>query len=123
MEVSGQLLAPADLLPRERAIGSHLTGGWVGSRAVLDAVVKRRILSPRRESNPELRSSSLTRDICDTPEETRSAVYISFIHRNPVMTQPYTTNSYEPTNQLNGVESFLKTINVARIAKKFLLSN
>jgi hypothetical protein len=27
-------------------------GGWVGSRAVLDAVVKRKIPSPRRESNP-----------------------------------------------------------------------
>jgi hypothetical protein len=27
-------------------------GGWVGSRAVLDAVVKRKIPSPSRESNP-----------------------------------------------------------------------
>jgi hypothetical protein len=27
-------------------------GGWVGPRAVLDAVVKRKIPSPRRESNP-----------------------------------------------------------------------
>jgi hypothetical protein len=27
-------------------------GGWVGPRAVLDAVVKRKILNPRRESNP-----------------------------------------------------------------------
>jgi hypothetical protein len=27
-------------------------GSWVGPRAVLDAVVKRKIPSPRRESNP-----------------------------------------------------------------------
>jgi hypothetical protein len=27
-------------------------GGWVGPRAVLDAVVKRKIPSLRRESNP-----------------------------------------------------------------------
>jgi hypothetical protein len=28
-------------------------GGWVGSRAVLDAVEKRKIPSPRWESNPK----------------------------------------------------------------------
>jgi hypothetical protein len=37
---------------RERAPGTHWIGGWVGPRAVLDAVVKRKIPSPRRESNP-----------------------------------------------------------------------
>jgi sulfatase maturation enzyme AslB (radical SAM superfamily) len=31
---------------------SHWIGGWVGPRAVLDAVMKRKIPSPRRESNP-----------------------------------------------------------------------
>jgi hypothetical protein len=30
-------------IPRERAPGTHWTGGWVGPRAVLDAVVKRKI--------------------------------------------------------------------------------
>jgi hypothetical protein len=44
MEVSGQLHVPAAL--------PHWIGGLVGSRAVLDAVVKRKIPSPRRESNP-----------------------------------------------------------------------
>jgi hypothetical protein len=38
--------------PRERDPGTHWIGGWVGPRAVLDAVVKRKILSSRRESNP-----------------------------------------------------------------------
>jgi hypothetical protein len=37
---------------RERAPGTHWIGGSVGPRAVLDAVVKRKIPSPRRESNP-----------------------------------------------------------------------
>jgi hypothetical protein len=47
MEVSGQLHAPASLTLR-----IHWIGGSVGPRAVLDAVVKRKIPSPRRESNP-----------------------------------------------------------------------
>jgi hypothetical protein len=38
--------------PRERAPGTHWIGGWVGLRAILDAVVKRKISSPRRKSNP-----------------------------------------------------------------------
>jgi hypothetical protein len=52
MEVSGQLHVPAALPPRERARGTHWIGSWVGPRAVLDAVVKRKIPSPGRESNP-----------------------------------------------------------------------
>jgi hypothetical protein len=52
MVVSGQLHAPATLPPRERGPGTHWIGVWVGPRAVLDAVVKRKIHSPRRESNP-----------------------------------------------------------------------
>jgi hypothetical protein len=39
--------------PKERAPGTHWIGGWVGPWAVLDAVVKRQIPSPRRESNPK----------------------------------------------------------------------
>jgi hypothetical protein len=37
----------------ERAPGTHWIGGWVGPRAVLDAVVKRKIPSPCRDSNPD----------------------------------------------------------------------
>jgi hypothetical protein len=36
----------------ERAPGTHWIGGWVGSRAVLDAVMKGKIPNPRREKNP-----------------------------------------------------------------------
>jgi hypothetical protein len=43
---------PRPLYPRERTPGTHWIGGWVGPRAVLNAVVKRKIPSPRRESNP-----------------------------------------------------------------------
>jgi hypothetical protein len=38
--------------PRERAPGTHWIGGWMGSRAILDAVMKRIIPSLPRESNP-----------------------------------------------------------------------
>jgi hypothetical protein len=48
MDVSGQLHDPAALLPGKEP----LIGGWVGPSAVLDAVVKRKIPSHRRESNP-----------------------------------------------------------------------
>jgi hypothetical protein len=37
--------------PSERAPGTHWIGSWVSPTAVLDAVVKRKIPSPRRESN------------------------------------------------------------------------
>jgi hypothetical protein len=46
MEVSGQLHALAALFP-----GKEPLYPWVGPRAVLDAVVKRKIASTRRESN------------------------------------------------------------------------
>jgi hypothetical protein len=48
MEVGVQLHTPATLPPGKEP---HWIGGWVGSRAVLDWVVKRKIPSPRRESN------------------------------------------------------------------------
>jgi hypothetical protein len=38
--------------PRERAPGTHWIGGRVGPRAVLDAVVNRKIPSPHPETNP-----------------------------------------------------------------------
>jgi hypothetical protein len=47
----GEWLAsrPGRFTPRERAPGTHWIGGWVGPRAILDTVVKRKIPSPRRE--------------------------------------------------------------------------
>jgi hypothetical protein len=52
MEAGCQLHAAAALQAVERTTGTHWIGGWVGTRAVLDAVVKRKIPSSRRESNP-----------------------------------------------------------------------
>jgi hypothetical protein len=43
---------PGRFNPREAAPATHWIGGWVGPRAVLDAVVNRRIPSPCRESKP-----------------------------------------------------------------------
>jgi hypothetical protein len=43
---------PGRFIPRERAPFTYWIGGWVGPRAVLDAVVKREIPGPHRESNP-----------------------------------------------------------------------
>jgi hypothetical protein len=38
--------------PREKVPSTHWTGSWVGPRAVLDTMVKRKIPSYRRELNP-----------------------------------------------------------------------
>jgi hypothetical protein len=40
------------LYPQGKSPGPHWIEGWVGPRTVLDAVVKKKILSPRWESNP-----------------------------------------------------------------------
>jgi hypothetical protein len=42
-------VAPLIIRPRH---GTHWIGGWVGPGAVLDAVVERKISSPRWESKP-----------------------------------------------------------------------
>jgi hypothetical protein len=51
MEVSGQFtLRP--LYPRVKALYVYWIRGWVDPSAGLDAVVKRKIPSPCRDSNP-----------------------------------------------------------------------
>jgi hypothetical protein len=45
---------PSRFTPREKAPGIYWIGSWVGPRAGLDAVVKRKIPSPCRDSNPRL---------------------------------------------------------------------
>jgi hypothetical protein len=43
---------PSPLTPRERALGTHWIGGWVGPRASLDMVLKRKIPKPHQDLNP-----------------------------------------------------------------------
>jgi hypothetical protein len=43
LEVSGQLHILAGFTPGERAPGTHWIGGWVGPRASLDDVERRKI--------------------------------------------------------------------------------
>jgi hypothetical protein len=51
MELSGQFHTPAALPQGKEPPCTHWTGGWMGPRAVLDAVSKRKIPNPRRDSN------------------------------------------------------------------------
>jgi len=53
------------LTPRERVPGTHWLGSWVGPSAVLDAVVERKIPSPRGESSPRTPLSLNVRPIED----------------------------------------------------------
>jgi hypothetical protein len=50
---------PGHFTPRERAPGIHWIGGWVGPRAILDVVVKRKTPTSCQESNPRAQSCSL----------------------------------------------------------------
>jgi hypothetical protein len=45
---------PSRFTSRERAPGTHWIGSWVGPRAGLDAVVKRKTPSPCQDSNPPI---------------------------------------------------------------------
>jgi hypothetical protein len=63
---------PGRFTPRERAPGTHWIGGWVGPRAVLDAVVKRKILSPRRESNPR---TPIVQPVAQDGQKSPSAIH------------------------------------------------
>jgi hypothetical protein len=50
--VSGQLHAPSALPSGERAPVTHWIGAYAGSRAGLDAVVRRKTPSPYQDTNP-----------------------------------------------------------------------
>jgi hypothetical protein len=45
---------PWPLYLQGKSLGTHWIGGWVGARAVLDAVEKKKIPSAHRESNPRI---------------------------------------------------------------------
>jgi hypothetical protein len=66
---------PGRFTSREGAPCTHWIGGWVGPRAGLDAVVKRKILSPSRDSNPRSSSSqpSAIHNIKIAPKEVSRA--------------------------------------------------
>jgi hypothetical protein len=58
---------------RDRALGTHWIGGWVGPRTVLDVVVKRKIPSPRRESNPR---TPIVQPVAQAVTENSSSVHL-----------------------------------------------
>jgi hypothetical protein len=79
MEVSGQLHTPAALLPGKESLVPIKIGGWVGPRAVLDAMVKRKIPSPRRIEpyNPDRPKNKTYRFRSDV------TIAMTFLRQNP----------------------------------------
>jgi hypothetical protein len=76
--------------PRERAPGTRWIGGWVGPRAVLDAVAKRKIPAPAGNRTLEPRSFSLYTIINYFFRHYRTAVtYVFVLH----LRKPVTRNS------------------------------
>jgi hypothetical protein len=68
MEVSGQLHAPANFPPEKETPDTHCIGGWVGSRAGLNAVARRKKKSHHctcRESNPARPAHSLVTKLAE----------------------------------------------------------
>jgi hypothetical protein len=70
MEVTGQLHAPVALYPGKEPLGTRLIGGWVGLRAGLDAVARRKIAGPCWELNPSLVVRSLVTTLTELPRLT-----------------------------------------------------
>jgi len=58
--------------PIVRTPGTHCTGGWVGLRAGLDAVTKRKYPCTCRKSNPERSDLSLVTAMTELPESNYS---------------------------------------------------
>jgi hypothetical protein len=56
MEVSGQLHAPGRFTPGKRAPDAHWRGVWMGPRAGLEAVAKRKILASAGTRTPVVHS-------------------------------------------------------------------
>jgi hypothetical protein len=77
MEVSGQLHAPA-AIPSVKAPGTRWIGGWVGSRAGLDAM-ETRISFPWRTSNPGRPARSCRYTDWDTYLYRHIYIYIIYI--------------------------------------------
>jgi hypothetical protein len=66
---------PGRFTTRERAPSTHCTGGWVGPRAVLDTVVKRKILSPAGNRTLEHRSPNIPYIKYETQTEQSNKAY------------------------------------------------
>jgi hypothetical protein len=65
----------------ERTSGTHFIGGWASPRAGLDAVMKRKIPSPHRESNSNLPARSLV----TIPTELLRLVFVTVLQRLRVL--------------------------------------
>jgi hypothetical protein len=66
MEVSGQLHAPAALLQDKQPPGTHWIEGWVGPRAGLDGMIKRKNPCTWQQSNPGGPTRSLVATLTGT---------------------------------------------------------
>jgi hypothetical protein len=75
MEVNGQLHAPGCFILRKRALGTHWVRGWVGPRACLDAVVKRKIPCPSWDRNPRSSSPQPSKLLAKHPTELKALEY------------------------------------------------
>jgi hypothetical protein len=82
---------PARFTPSERAPGTHWIEGWVGPRAVLDAVVKRKIPSPSAR-NLTLEPDRPARSLVATPTEL-SRLYFHWSYINQPQSKEIKNNS------------------------------
>jgi hypothetical protein len=68
---------PGRFTPTERALGTHCIRSWVGPRAGLDAVTKRKIPSPCRDSTHLARNPELYTELSRPPHAVNWGSYTS----------------------------------------------
>jgi hypothetical protein len=77
----------------KRAPGAHWIEGWVGPRAGLDVVVKRKIPSPCRDSNPPIMQSVAQSYTAELSRQFKYLLFLSATIHKGYMSQ--LTNSME----------------------------
>jgi hypothetical protein len=89
---------PGHFIPRERAPSTHRIEGWVGPRAVLHTVVKRKIPSPILESNCPTRSLvAITNELSRLSFVPRYAIYVCAVN---ILGKPCSSN-VRPRNPIH----------------------
>jgi hypothetical protein len=97
--------------PRERDPDIQWIGGWLGPRAGLDTMVKRKIPSPCQDSNPpdhQARSPALHHWAIPLPLKTRVPQINCFLQKTSI----FCPQSYTCINYLLNVKSWLLSLYV-----------
>jgi hypothetical protein len=109
MEVSGQLHAAGRFTSSEKAPGTHSIGGWVGPRAVLDAVVKSQKHCYRYNNNTNNNNNNIFGTLMCSPQVFNYSINSCPSQFNPI----HITKINHPQNHFHIIFSFT-SVSVSR---------